>query len=48
MGINKQKTLNNNKPTKQTMEKKQNHQWLCLYRDSIYKCTSDTYKLGFD
>jgi len=30
------------------MESKQNHQYLCLYRDSIYKCTSDTYKLSFD
>jgi len=30
------------------MESKQNHSWLCLYRDSIYKCTSDTYKLSFE
>jgi len=30
------------------MESKQNHSWLCLYRDSVYRCTSDTYNLKFE
>jgi len=47
MGYKQLKQTTLLKTTYNTMESKQNHQWLCLYKDSIYKCTCDTYDVNF-